>query len=71
METKNRPLRVKEGRTELTADHNGNDLTFIHPAFGPGTYADIKNKIKEAKLNKPTLAQTVSLVHTAFNSNDK
>lgn len=68
--TQNKPLRVKEGR-ELTTDHNGKDLTFIYPYFGPNTYANVGQEIEKAELKKPTMAETVSLVNTAFNSDDK
>jgi len=64
-------LKVKEGRTELTVEHDKKDLTFIHPYLGPNTYANVQNSIKEAKLEAPTMAQTASLVHAAFNSDDK
>lgn len=65
-------LRVKEGlRTELTVSHNNNDLTFLHPAYGPDTYANVGLQIDQNGLARPTMAQTASLVHTAFNSNDR
>ena len=57
---------VKEGRTELTVKHNGQDLTFIHPAYGPDTYATVGRLIEENGLIRPTMAQTASLVHTVF-----
>ena len=38
-------LRVEEHRTKLTVTHNNKDLTFMHPAYGPGTYADVKSAI--------------------------
>lgn len=67
-------MKVKEGRTELTVVHNGEDLTFIHPYFGSDTYANVGDQItavKEIKLRTPTMAQTASLVNTAFNSDDR
>lgn len=70
-QTKNQSLRVKEGRTLLTTDHNGEELTFAHPHYGPGTYAQVGEQIQKEGLARPTMAQTVSLVHTAFNSDDK
>ena len=71
--TKPNQMRVKEGRTELTIDHQGQDLTFIHPYFGPGTYAEVDAKLTspEIKLERPTLSQTASLANTVFNSDDK
>ena len=64
-------MRVKEGRTELSIEHNEKDLTFIYPSFGPDAYVNVQELIEKAKLEKPTMAQTASLVNTAFNSDDK
>ena len=69
--TQNKTLRIKEGRTELTADHLGRDLTFIHPHFGPDTYANVGSQIEQADLIRPTMSQITSLAHTSFNSDDK
>src|SRR3989338_2647293 len=69
--TQNKTLRIKEGRTELTADHLGRDLTFIHPHFGPDTYANVGSQIEQADLIRPTMSQITSLVHTSYNSNDR
>ncbi len=76
MKTQTKEMRVEEGRTKLTVLHNGEDLTFIHPYFGPGSYAEVGNLVegpedKRTGLHKPTLAQTASLVNTAFNSDDR
>ena len=64
-------LRVEEGITKLTASHNGGDLTFIHPSHGPGTYADVGLSIEKDQLKRPTLAETASLVHAVFSSDDR
>ena len=69
--TQSNTLRVTEGRTLLTVDHNGQDLTFVYPSFGPGNYSDVGKQIQQAGLEKPTMAHTSSLVHAAFNSDDK
>ena len=69
--TQNKTLRIKEGRTELTADHLGRDLTFIHPSYGPDTYANVGSQIEQAGLIRPTMSQITSLAHTSFNSDDK
>jgi len=71
IETKIQGLSVEEGRTKLTAIHNNKDLTFLHPAYGPDTYANVGAKIEQNGLAKPTMAETASLVHAAFNSDDK
>ena len=70
-QTRNQSLRIKEGRTELIVNHNGEDLTFIHPSYGPNDYANVGNSIEQAGLRRPTMAETASLVYTTFNSDDK
>src|SRR3989338_4017898 len=69
--TKNQNLRIKEGRTELTTTHQGQDLTFVHPSYGPDTYANVGSQIEQAGLIRPTMSQITSLAHTSCNSNDK
>mgnify|MGYP001582332107 CR=1 FL=1 len=74
MKTQTKQLRVKEGKTELTeltVDHKGEDITFIYPALGPNSYVNVEQQIEQAELKKSTMAETASLVHTAFNSDDK
>ena len=63
-------MKIKEGRTNLTVQHEGDDLTFVYPA-NEGTYASVQDQIQKAGLQAPTMAQTASLVHDAFNSDDK
>jgi len=70
-QTQYKVLRVGEGGTKLTTTHNGQDLTFLHPVYGPGTYANVGLGIEKAGLKKPTMAETASLVHAAFNSDDR
>jgi len=67
----NKTLRVKEGKTELTTEHNGKDLTFLYPPYGPGIYNSIKAGILKDGLSLPSMAKTASLLHTAYNSDDK
>jgi len=69
-QTETQGLSVEE-RITLTVAHNGEDLTFLHPVYGPGTYTIVKEAIEKDNLKTPTIAETVSLVHTAFNSNDE
>ena len=64
-------IGVEEGIAKLTAPHNGGDLTFIHPPHGPSTYAEVGLAIEQDNLKRPTMAETVSLVHAAFNSDDR
>jgi hypothetical protein len=63
-------MKIKEGKTELTVQHNGKDLTFQYPNFN-GDYFQLQEQIEKANLKCPNFGQTTSLVHNAFNSNDK
>ena len=65
-QTQNKGLDYEVGRTLLRP--RGSDLTFIHPSYGPDTYANVKEAIEQDNLRTPTMAETVSLVHAAFNS---
>jgi hypothetical protein len=57
---------VKQGRTELyVPSEQGND-TFVHPAVGPNTYAEVGKGISQQRLRRPTFSQTSALVHRAF-----
>ena len=67
----NKGLRVEEGQTKLYVPHQNSKLTFIHPYHGPGTYANVASSIEQDQLSTPNLAETVSLVHAAFHSEDK
>lgn len=61
-------LRAEEQRTKLFVPHSGGELTFSYPAYGLGTYANVGLAIKRDKLSRPTMAESASLVHAAFNS---
>ena len=63
--------QLKINQLKLTASHNGRDLTFMHPNYGPNTYANVKADIEKDNLRPAIMAETASLVHTAFNSIDK
>ena len=69
--TKQKELHIKEGRTELTVPHREGKLTFIHPSYGPDTYAHVASSIEQAGLYTPTLSETTALVYAALQSNDK
>ena len=67
-------LRIVEQRgqrTQLIAPHNGGELTFLYPAYGPNTYANVGLGIEQDQLKRPTMAETASLVHAAFNLDDR
>ena len=59
-------LRIKEGRTLLTVDHNGEELTFAHPHYGLGTYFQVGDQIQKAGLCRPTMAQTAEWLDVYF-----
>ena len=62
---------VEEQRTKLFVPHSGGELTFLHPAYGPGTYANVGLAIVQDGLKRPSMEETASLVHAAFNAGDK
>lgn len=68
MTTQDQGLEVVEQRTQLIAPHNGGKLTFLHPPYGHGTYANVGSGIETDKLKRPTMAETASLVYASFNS---
>lgn len=59
-------LRVKKKRTNLVVSHDGKNLMFLHPPYGPNTYVNVGLEIENDGLAKPTMAETASLVHRAF-----
>jgi len=69
-ETKTDVPRVIRGKVELRVPFEKGELSFIHPAHGPGTYVDVGDKISKAGLRKPTMAETASLVHAAWQNQD-
>ena len=70
-QTKNKELRVIEERIKLGIPYDDPKLFFAYPAYGPNTYAQVGELITKANLIKPTMADTVDLVHAAFHSDDK
>ena len=69
--TRYQGLKVEEQRTKLSAPYNGGELTFLHPPYGSNTYANVGLAIEQDNLKRPTMAETASLVHAAFNSDNK
>ncbi|MBI2044577.1 hypothetical protein HYT23_00810 [Candidatus Pacearchaeota archaeon] len=59
-------LNIREGRTYLDVNSKQGTLSFVAPAFGPGTYANVGTQINEAGLIQPTMVQTAELVHGAW-----
>ena len=68
-ETQNTGLDTEVGRTLLKP--RGTNLIFVHPSYGPDNYAKVKEQIEQDNLRTATMAETASLVHAAFNSDDK
>jgi len=71
MEKSNTEFEVKEGRTTIVVPHKGKRVTFVAPYFGTGTYNQVGKQIDDAKLLRPTFAETVSLVYSAIQNKDK
>ncbi len=69
--TQNPGLRVVKKRTELIVPHNGGELTFVHRPYRPDTHASVGSAILKGNLQRPTMAETASLVHAAFNSDNR
>ncbi len=70
----NKGIEVKEARTTLTVPHLNSKLTFAYPIKGPGNYIDVKKQIDNdrtpSQLYRPTTAETISLIHSAFQDKD-
>ena len=65
-------LEVVEQRTQLIAPHKDGKLIFLHPSYGPNTYANVRLAIGQDNLKRPSMEETASLVHAAaFNTVNK
>jgi hypothetical protein len=73
-EVKSKGIEVKEARTALTVPHLDGKLTFAYPAKGPGIYQEVGQEIDNDKLPsqlyRPTIAETISLIHAAVQDKD-
>jgi hypothetical protein len=58
-------MKVEKGYTKLMIPHEGNEITFQHPAFR-GTYANVANELDRAGLKRPTSPEVASLVYDAW-----
>jgi len=67
---KEQNYEIRKGKTEIDVLHKDTNLTFIHPAYGPNKYSNLKELIEKDGLNSPTMSETASLVYQAF-INDK
>jgi len=64
--TKNKGLKIREGKIYLDSQSKKGIVSFVSPAFGPGNYVNVGNSITEAGLEQPTMEQTVSLIYNAW-----
>jgi len=70
IEMQTKRIRVREGRTELTAPHLDSERTFIYPPVR-GTYAECAEQIDNLGLYQPTFSEIVSLAHGAWQNPDE
>jgi len=63
-------MRIKENKTKLYVSHLGGEITFAHPNVGPETYVNVGTEISTQGLIRPSMAQTASLVYSAFRYRD-
>jgi len=52
-------------RPQLIVPHNGRELTFLYPAYGPSAYDVVGSIIGGNNLKRPTMEETASFLHTA------
>ncbi len=64
--TQTQGLNIREGRTYLDVNSKQGVVSFVAPAFGPGTYAGVNLQILEAGLIQPTMGQTAELANGAW-----
>src|SRR3989344_4475274 len=57
---------IIRGRTEINVPHNDSYVKFVHPKYGPDTYANVKEAIEKDNLSTPTMAESASLLYEAF-----
>jgi len=62
----NKGLNIREGKTYLDAHSQKGEISFLHPAFGPGNYVNVGTQIRESGLEQPTMEQTAYLVCDAW-----
>lgn len=59
-------IQVIEHGNKFKVPHLDSTLTFIYPLIGPDSYDNVRAQILEDSLLLPTMAQTASLVYTAW-----
>jgi len=63
----NKHGRIERGETRIIVPHLNGELTAVYP-FLQGNYFDLARQIDKAGLQRPTIAQTASLVHDAYSN---
>ena len=58
-------MKVTRNETLIEVPHLGSTLTAVHP-FLQGTYFQLADQIDAKQLQRPTMAQTASLIHDAY-----
>jgi len=62
-------MKVTRGQTIIEVPHLEGNLQVIHP-FLQGTYFNLAKRIDKQGLQRPTMAETVSLIHDAYKNPD-
>ena|SRR3989344_1210506 len=70
MSTKIKKYEIRR-RTEIEVPHRGDVITFIYDKHGPDTYSNVAESITNAGLDRPTMAETASFIHPAFQNDEK
>ena len=65
-----RPEPVVQPPVRIIVPHNGKEITFVFQEFGPYTYANIGTAIAQAKLARPSAAETASLLYRVYDNKD-
>ena len=63
-----KPRIVRKGdyKGELTVPHEGWEVTFVYPPFGPDTYRNVGAEILKNGYSVPTAEETASLLYEAY-----
>ena len=59
-------MQSKQQKTELTVQHQGKELTHVHPFYGPNNYEGLKTSVEADSLTMATLPEAASIVHDAY-----
>ena len=59
-------FQLREGSMEIDVAHGEDKLTYIHPAFGPNNYEDLREQIIEAGLKPFNMKDASLILFSAF-----